>query len=804
MNMDSIAALPPFVPFVAGLLTAVVIFAVVAYPPIRRLFRSATDAETAHRQTQRMLELLAASPDAVFAWPKGGDGGDLGARTFQNRELNRLLGVPAGETVSYEQLLAHIGEADRPLLENAVQTLSTKGTAFDILVAIGAKQMHVAGRRAFVSGATDDVAGDTLWLRDVTPFVQAVIDAQSGGGQGGEAEEDRLRLILDAMPIPVWLRTPDLDIAFANVAAGEDGTRVPAEARTLAQSARRGNQAHTAPIAMDFGGGRRRAEVIEAPLGAGAGTIGFATLLTSGVSGAGTDELENALSRERAGFEQFIEQLTSAVAVYGADRRLQTWNEAFAGLWQLEDDWLAQHPTLAQVLERLRDTRRLPEVANFGDWRTAQMSYFESLEEPVRTMMHLPDSRSLRVVIAPAPGGGLFHVYEDISDQLNIQREYKSLDAVQRRTIDNLQEAVAVFGSDGRLKLGNTRFGALWDMDAQVRDTEPHLNQVVDGMRAPGEDEDGWADRRARILGHINARRPHKERLRRADGTVLDWATVPLPDGALLVSFLDVTDEAKVEDALRARAEALEEAGRMTAKFIADISYEVRTPMNTVTGFADALAQGYFGELNPRQAEYVQGILSTSQGLITVLADILELASVEAGTAKLEKDSIDLHALLTSCMRLIAERARAKEIHLGFDVPANIGWIAADERRLKQVVLNLLSNAVRFTPSRGGVRLAAARDGDDVLIAVADTGVGIPQADLERVFRGFERGKPQGDVMAGEIQGAGLGLAMVKSFIELHGGSVEIKSSPNRGTTVTCRLPATGTEGGDARDAFQS
>ncbi|MEQ8665059.1 MAG: ATP-binding protein [Rhodospirillales bacterium] len=798
MDLDTIIALPPFVPFIAGLGAATLIILIVAYRPIRALLRDASAGETRH-----MLELLASAPDAMFAWPASVAGGIPG-KEFHNRALIRLLDIPEGETASFEQLLERIGDADRPLLVKAADKMRETGEPFDILAAVGARQMHVAGRRAYVSGSDTEPAGDTLWFRDVTPFVEAVAQAQetAGDGAGSQAEEDRLRLILDAMPIPVWLRTPELDVAFANAAAGEDGAAVPPDARSMARTAQRTNQPQSAPLGLTLGGTRYRAEVVEAPLGPESGTIGFAA-----VSGGASDDLENALQLERSGLEQFLEQLTAAVAIYGPDRNLRAYNEAFAGLWQLDDMWLGRHPSLNQVLERLREMRRLPEFANFAEWRAEQLGHFDGMTEPARALMHLPDGRSLRTVVAPAVGGGLYHIFEDISDQLSIQREYKTLDAVQRRTIDNLQEAVAVFGSDGRLKLGNTLFGAMWGLDPEARDAEPHLGGIIEGMRQAGEDEAAWNERRQRLLGHVNARRPHRERLRRDDGRVIDWATVPLPDGALLVSFLDVTEEAQVEDALRARAEALEEAQKLSARFIADISYEVRTPMNTVTGFADALAQGYFGELNARQNEYVNGILATSQGLMSVLADILELAAIEAGTVELKKDSIDLHALLAGAMRLIKARAEAKELHLAFDVPTDIGWIAADERRLKQIIFNLLSNAVRFTPQRGGVQLSAQRaggaKGEEIVITVSDTGIGIPQADIERVFDGFERDRRARDTDGNGQGGAGLGLTMVKSFVELHGGTVAIRSVPNRGTQVTCRLPATGTEGGDARDAFQ-
>ncbi len=620
--------------------------------------------------------------------------------------------------------------------------------------------------------------------------------------------DDSLRLILDSIPLPLWLRDPELALAYTNETARNSGNMAADRGAEIARRAQTDGHAHTERRVLEADGNRRVMEITEAPLGHGAGTIGFAVEHEA----PRTDELENTLMRERAIFDQMLEALGSGVAIFDADKRLESFNSAYAGLWGLPEDWLVERPTLTQVIEKLRDERRLTEVADFRIYRTEENALFDHLQEPLERTMHLPDGRAIRNTVAPASHGGLMHVYDDITDKLSLQRSYKTLDAVQRHTIDNLQESVAVFGGDGRMKLHNAAFAKLWDLalpDAgPENDPGPHLSEIVDRMRDPHEDPDEWATRRSAILSSLTRRREHKARFRRGDGQVLDVASVPLPDGAVLVSYLDVTEEAQVEDALRARAEMLEETDRLKSKFIADISYEVRTPMTNITGYSQILDAGYFGDLTPRQQEYVQGIQASAESLMTVVADILELAAIESGTAVLDKDAIDLHALLAPTMGLITERARHKDLYLTFDVPTNIGWLSADGRRLKQVVFNLLSNAVRFTPARGGVRLSASRDDSGVIIEVADTGIGIPQADIDRVFQKFTKGdQPEGEPDgAGQSAGAGagLGLAMVKSFVELHGGAVGIKSSPNRGTTVTCTLPATGTEGGDARDAFQA
>jgi signal transduction histidine kinase len=306
------------------------------------------------------------------------------------------------------------------------------------------------------------------------------------------------------------------------------------------------------------------------------------------------------------------------------------------------------------------------------------------------------------------------------------------------------------------------------------------------------------------LAGRLLGRRAGRGRIELGDGRVLDYATVPLPDGAVLLGYLDVTDSAQVEAALRERARAFEEAARLKSEFISNVSHEIRTPLNSVIGFAEVLGAGYFGTLTPRQSEYARHIFDSARGLMTVVDDILDLASIEAGALTLELDSVDVHAMLVSVTGLVRERAKRREIHLEFDVPADIGWIHADQSRLKQVLFHLLSNAIAFTPPRGGVRLSAARDGGMLVLAVADTGVGIPLLDQERVLRPFAKVVPlrvsgTGADVPG-TSGAGLGLTLVQRLVQLHGGTVELKSVPNRGTVVTCRLPASGA---GAKDAFQ-
>ncbi len=495
---------------------------------------------------------------------------------------------------------------------------------------------------------------------------------------------------------------------------------------------------------------------------------------------------ENRQPQDIATHDRVLDNLSTAIAIFDPDANLVFANPAYAGLWHLDHEWLARKPSLNMVLDRLRQQRMLPEVADFRAFKKAQTDQFGTLEMPVEDHLYLPNGKTLRSVVSPHHLGGLVFTYEDVSVRLDIERSYNTLIAVQGETLANLYEGVAVFGSDGRLKLSNPVFASLWNFSPQ--DVEPgcHVSELVEKMRPLFPDEPDWQTMKERIIARMMRRQPDTGRLSRTDGKVLDYASIPLPDGAVLTSYMDVTDSFQVEQALRQRADALQDANRLKSEFIANVSYEVRTPLNTLIGFSEILTAEYFGKLNPRQKEYSRGILESSQGLMSVIRDILDLATIEAGMMALELDTIDLHSMLASVLNLTRERARRKNIDLGFDCPSDIGWMIADEKRLKQVLFNLLSNAVRFTPRHGEITLKAARDDADIVFVVSDTGRGMDEAERERVIKAFEKGNNN----QSRQSGAGLGLSLVKSFIELHDGSVEIKSSAKRGTTVICRLPS--------------
>lgn len=608
------------------------------------------------------------------------------------------------------------------------------------------------------------------------------------------AAQERLSAAFLKLPVPVWRRDSSQAIVDCNAqfaqAVEADHETIVAEGRMLggAVIAERGRAlAELAGAARTpqseihhivIAGARRLIELTEAPTPDG-GTVGIAVDMTE------REEAEEQLKRHIAAHGEVLENLATAIAIYGSDARLKFFNVAFTKLWRLEEPWLRTEPDYGEVLEALRERRRLPEYVDFLAFKRQRLKLFTSLVEPIEELVYIPDGTTLRTRISPHPMGGLLFTFEDVTDNLVLERSYNTLIAVQRETLDNLYEGVAVIGSDGRIKLTNPAYARMWQIPAEVLRDEPHVSDIVERTRDYFEQGDDWPTLRGRIIERLTDRTPRAGRLTRIDGSVLDYACVPLPDGATLLSYVDVTDSIRVERALRERAEALEAADRLKSGFVSNISYELRTPLNTIIGFAEILANQYFGPLNARQAEYCSGILVSSERLLTIINDILDLASIEAGRMSLDRRSVQLRTVLEGVGTLTRDWLRNHDLQLTIECDSSLPMVEVDERRLKQALCNLVSNALNFTPPGGAIVLSGQIEGDRAVIVVADTGVGIAHEDQARVFKEFERGPSS----LGRRTGAGLGLSLVKRIIELHGGSVDIDSAPSRGTTVTCIVP---------------
>ena len=697
--------------------------------------------------------------------------------------------------------------SDSAALEGMFERLQNHGIQFTLSAKTqkGNKVLRITGSRG--THTSNDEKIEVLWLEDITSEAQAREKLQQQTKEK-EGELKEFQSLMDQLPRPLWLRNDKQIITWVNDTyadfLGKSKKEIIADQREIFGALRRKKNAPKDEIqpgrpmaaeALKRGeaiqtrvhntvkGGRMLLNITEVPMKGRKQTLGIALNVTR------EEDLENELKRYLSSTKELMEQLRSAIAIYDSNERLEFYNSAFAQLWHLEDKWLNKGPKLGDIMEKLRETRRLPEQADFRKFKQSWRDMFTRLIEPYEDMLYLPDGSALRILIVPHSMGGLMMTFEDVTSRLELESSYNTLIAVQKETLDNLGEAVSVYGGDGRLKLWNPAFARLWNLNPEVLDGEPHITKIVDKTKTFFCDTE-WLKQREKLIAKGLDRIMHDGRLSRADGSLLDYTTVPLPDGGILTTYSDVTDTVRVENALREKNAALEEAERLKLDFLANVSYQLRTPLNAIMGFNEILDQEFFGQLNERQKQYTHDIGEASNRLLDLINDILDLSSLEAGYMTLQHEDVKIYPMLQGVIDLVSDWGRKKQIEITMKCAKNIGTVIMDERRIQQVLINLIRNAINFTPSGGKITLQAKKSKKGMTFSVIDTGIGIEQEDRKRIFEPFERAH-SGMPASHAERGAGLGLSLVKNIISLHGGEIDLESELGVGTTVSIFLPFT-------------
>jgi signal transduction histidine kinase len=758
---------------------ALTCFAMLATLVVLRTRRTAAAAQSAtldeaamlRGEIDRLKTLMLAQPQVLVAWAAGSD----------EPEIFGDAGIVVSSSVP-ERVLAFgawLEPAAAQRMEHAVETLRGDGHGFTMTLTT------TAGRPLEAEGRV--VAGRAvLRLRDVSGIELELMDLA--------ARHDRLmgdveimKALLNSLPAPVWARNQDGQLIFVNsayaraVEAEDPSDAVESElelldraARDKLKQARAGGGANFERLPVIVAGARRIFDVLDAP--SGAGSAGMAIDATE------VETMRAELARMIDAHRRVLDQLATGVAIFNVDRKLLFYNAAFRSLFELDPGFLDQTPTDSAVLDTLRSRRKLPEEQDFRQWKQQLYEAYRAVE-PKEQMWHLPDGRTLRVVTAPNPEGGVTYLYDDVTERLDMHRRYDALIKVQGETLDHLAEAVAVFGSDGRVRLHNQAFQRMWKLASEALDAHPHVEAVTAWTQAMHDDNTVWRNLRAAVTA-IDNREPIVGRIERRDGMMIDMTTMPLPDGATLVTFQDVSDTVNVERALIEKNEALETADAIKIDFVHHVSYELRSPLTNIIGFANLLGDPAFGSLSGKQHEYLGYITTSTNALLALINNILDLATIDAGAMSLTLTDVDIRASMQEATEGVQDRLVKDNIKLDIKAAPGIGSFPADERRLRQILFNLLSNAVGFSPAGATVTLAAERRPEAVVFTVIDHGPGIPPDQKDKVFDWFET-----DSMGSQHRGTGLGLSLVRSFTELHGGTVTIDSTLGQGTTVTCVFP---------------
>jgi signal transduction histidine kinase len=356
--------------------------------------------------------------------------------------------------------------------------------------------------------------------------------------------------------------------------------------------------------------------------------------------------------------------------------------------------------------------------------------------------------------------------------------------------LDNMSQGLTLFDAQERLVVASRRYQQMYGFEDSLVVPGTPLSELVARLISRGTctpEVAAAALEARREAARTGAR--HSFRQRQRDGRVFEIIHQPLRDGGMVSTFADVTERETHERALNAARETAEAASRAKSAFLAHMSHELRTPLNAIIGFSELIKTEMLGPVGSvRYKEYAGDIHGSGKHLLQLINDVLDISKIEAGKAELRDEAVDLGEIIEHCAALIHPQAAAGTLKVAVEMPKDLPCLRGDARALKQVLLNLLSNAVKFTPAGGEVRLSACVNGrGDLELAVSDTGIGMSERDAARIFEPFYQIRSE---LTRQYEGTGLGLSLVKGLIEMHGGTVAVRSAPQRGTTMTATFPA--------------
>jgi signal transduction histidine kinase len=750
-----------------------------------RRFRLAQQVLDAARANARLLALAPARPLLVRA-----DG-----RIETDGQLVRELGLEGSP-----KKLGDLVGSDNGIAAQDFEALAADISAAQASASLVSRTVHTNG-----SGRVFDVRGGPAPDEDPGSLLLWFIDTSTGeeeraklGSRLRQAENalSSLTHLIEAAPFPMWYRGPDLKLglvnsAFVHAVEGKDAADVIERGAELIDAQGESSASASALEAQESGrvvskmqaaiirGERRMLRIANVPLSTGA-VAGFAV---------DVQDLEDAraeLARYIESQRELADRMTAGTAQFDADRSLSFFNRPFAVMTKLDPEWLAEGPEFDRLIERMRDEQRLPETRDFPSWKEERRGWFTSPDEVIEEEWMLPAGDHIRVVAQPLPDGGLRLFLEDRTEQLRLASARDTLLRVRAATFDNLFEAISVFASDGRLYTWNSRFLEDWELDEEWLTTHPRVDELVPAMARKLVNPTAAAQIREMVRQTTNERQSSSGRISMTDGRHFQFAAVPLPDGNALFTMVDVTDSTRIEAALRERAAALEEADRVKTDFVANMSYELRTPLTSIGGFAELLGGGYAGDLSAKGADYVSAILESVERLSKLINDVLDLTTGDARSVVLDKERVDVAGLCRAAVETARPRAAEKAQKLDVEIAPSAGHVFGDARRLRESIEHVLQNAIAYTDRKGRISLAAEGDEKQAVIRISDNGPGIGEQDLPRVFNRFDRVAEAG--VRGEAA-LGLGLPLTQQFLEAHDGKVELDSRKGRGTTVTLTIP---------------
>ena len=718
------------------------------------------------RRSARQLENL--SDEAVLI-------AENGIVVEASQAARALVGEPLDQPLR-ALLTAFVGDETHAAAD-ALDRLEDQGTAFDLLAEDSeGRPFEVAGRPR--GGQIRLALRPADLLRAEHDRMKAEFADRAAVASVAAIEESVLSNLLAEAPILAWCRTEHGQISWSagQIAAAAGVIKAEVAARGAAERAKE--------IGAGTAGDPDRFRLeIETEDGA-SGPLAVldavevngmpGTRLGLAIDGTGAADAEQALGRFERTMTDTFAHLHVGLAIFDRNQALAMFNPALGQMWQADPARLARRPQLRDILDDLRANRRIPEVADFHAWRQRLIGLFDDTEQAdFDELWHLADGSDLRVLARPHPHGSIAFVFEDVSERLRLEQRFRHSIDLRRATLDRLDEGLAVFGPDGRLQLVNTAFHQIWGTDAETARASMHASELLPLIRGLTVETEVWE----RLMGFITSsecRQAWGARLTLGNERILSARFAALPDGATMAVFGDVTDTDRIALALRERNEALEAAEEMRAAMLDQVSHRLRTPLNTIFGFGQLIADSRFGELNEAQRGYADGIMEAAGHLLATVDEVTELAALNIDPLEDVAAGPALGDAILRTGQLLEKRAAEDGVTLIVTAPKAGCEPECDPGRLRQIVFGMITDALSRCRDGGEIRLGA-RLGEDgrVEIFTAESARAVPNP-------GQAQTQTQPDSLA---------LPYLQRLVALEGGVFELRAVQG-GLSAICTLAA--------------
>ncbi|QYU70584.1 PAS-domain containing protein [Leptolyngbya sp. 15MV] len=496
-----------------------------------------------------------------------------------------------------------------------------------------------------------------------------------------------------------------------------------------------------------------------------------------------------AAARERAELlDAVLEALPEGVVVYGADGRAKVSNAAYRRI--MGSAAVRPGESFEELGARRVAAGELTEELS----QELMRRHFGPVEEAGRPIRRLrPDGTAIVTRAGRLPDGGHIAVISDVTALHRAEQELRQRAAMQDAMLSNVRHGIILYGPDRRVLATNARTSELTGMPAESLVPGRLMDDLIDEQMARGQ----IAPAQGAAMKAFDRSQPQHYSRSKPDGRVLDTYSEPTPDGGYVITYSDITEERAIRAELETARAAAEAASQAKSRFLATMSHELRTPLNAIIGLSEAIAT----EREKAVAdEYAALVNEAGKHLLSLVDDILDVARSQTGALRVENAPFCSAEVVEAALAATRPAAEAARLELTGDLPHALPLLRGDPRRLRQVLDKLLSNAVKFTPQGGRIRVTACEEAGGIAIRVADTGIGIPEDERERMFEPFTQLDAS---LARRFQGSGLGLHLARTLTTALGGTLTLEAPEGPGIVAVLRFPPDRVVRADAAAAVQ-